>query len=112
MQKCKKSKGLFHLTNENKRMKRILKIFGVGGHNCKDVADKLEILLDGELNSEEEAFLIKDIKRCSACLEHYNIDKAFKEFVQKKVERKCCTETLKSEILDKIKTISLEDESK
>jgi anti-sigma factor (TIGR02949 family) len=99
------------LTNEKTGMKKMMKIFGIGGHNCKDVADKLEILLDGELNNEEEDLLIRDIKRCSACLEHYNIDKAFKDFVQKKVERKCCTETLKSEILEKIKTISLEDEA-
>lgn len=93
-------------------MKKKVKIFGVGGHNCKDVAEKLEILLDGELDKDAEAYLIKDINRCSKCLEHYNIDKAFKEFVNKKVERRCCTDTLKSEILDKIKEISQEDETK
>ena len=92
-------------------MKKLLKIFGIGGHNCKDVVEKVEILLDGELDKASEEHLIQEINRCSSCLEHYNIDKAFKEFVYNKVERKCCTEPLKTEILNKIKTIDLEDEA-
>lgn len=91
-------------------MKRILKIFGIGGHNCKSIAEKLQVLLDGELDNEAEKMLIKDIRKCPACLEHYQIDKAFKEFVQRKVERKCCTETLKAEILAKISQISSTEE--
>ncbi len=82
-----------------------MKIFGVGGHNCKDVAEKVEILLDGELDKEAEQHLIKEINKCSSCLEHYNIDKAYKEFIHNKMERKCCTDKLKSEILNQIKSI-------
>ncbi len=89
-------------------MKKVLKYFGIGGHNCKDVAEKLEILLDGELEKEYEERLILEIKRCPACLEHYDIDKAFKDFLYNKIERKCCTEGSKTEILEKIKQIQAE----
>ena len=107
-----KRKHSDHLTNDKTEMKRLLKVFGIGGHNCKDVVEKVEILLDGELDNETEQHLIREINKCPACLEHYNIDKAFKEFVNKKVERKCCAQTLKSEILNKIKTMDLEEDAK
>ncbi|MEZ5006956.1 MAG: hypothetical protein R2728_02775 [Chitinophagales bacterium] len=89
-------------------MKRVLKIFGIGGHNCKDVVEKVEFLLDGELDKETEARLIKEINRCPSCLEHYAIDDAFKKFVKTKLDRKCCTDGLKSEILEKIKNLDAE----
>ena len=73
------------------------------GHDCNEVIAKLEVLLDGELDQEVEAQLIKEIKDCPGCLEHYNVDKSFKDFLQNKLERKCCTEKLKHEILEKIK---------
>lgn len=81
---------------------KLSKYFGMSGHNCKAVAEKLEILLDGELGQAEEERLIAEIKSCPACLEHYEIDEAFKKLVCEKLQRKCCTEKLKAEILDKI----------
>ena len=90
-------------------MKRILKIFGIGGHNCKEIVEKVEILLDGELDKATQEKLIKEIKRCPSCLEHYEIDEAFKKFVCQKLERKNCTNGLKAEILDKIKNIDAEN---
>ena len=89
-------------------MKKALKFFGIGGHSCKEVVEKLEILLDGELDMKEEERLIADIKKCPACLEHYDIDKAFKDFLFNKIERKCCTEESKAEILSKLKQIEAE----
>ena len=87
-------------------MKKVLKMFGLGGHKCKDVAEKLEMLLDGELDQATETQLIKEIKKCPACLEHYEIDEAFKKFVCNKVKRKNCTKNLKEEILEKIKNMN------
>ncbi|MCB0502182.1 MAG: hypothetical protein KDD32_05825 [Bacteroidetes bacterium] len=91
-------------------MKRDLKIFGIGGHNCKSVVEKVEILLDGELDKETECQLIKEINKCPSCLEHYAIDDAFKKFVKNKIDRKNCTKDLKDEILNKIKHIDTESE--
>ena len=71
-------------------------------HNCKEVADNIYLLLDGELGPEEEKRLIAEVKKCSHCLEHYNLDKTFKDFVKAKMEKKCCSEALKSEIKSKI----------
>lgn len=89
-------------------MKRVFKFFGIGGHRCKEVAEKVEILLDGELDKATEEQLIKEINRCPSCLEHYKIDEAFKKLMHEKVERKCCTKSLRTEILEKIKNIEAE----
>ena len=76
-----------------------------GSHSCKEIVSKLEELIDGEVDGATEKILIQGIKRCPACLEHYDLDKAFKEFLAKKVERKACAEKIKQEILAKIKVI-------
>ncbi|MCP4121321.1 MAG: hypothetical protein GY751_06170 [Bacteroidetes bacterium] len=89
-------------------MNKLYKFFGMGGHNCREVIAKVEELIDGELDNASQERLIREINRCPACLEHYNIDVAFKEFVHKRVQRKCCAEKMKSEILSKIKSINLE----
>ncbi len=86
-------------------MKKAFKFFGMGGHRCKEVVKKIQILLDGELDKATEDQLIMEINRCPACLEHYKIDGAFKKLMHEKVERKCCTKSLKTEILEKIKNI-------
>ena len=87
-------------------MKRLLRFFGLGRrHNCREIVNKLGELIDGEVDPETEEQLIAEIKRCPACLEHYDLDVAFKDFLKKKMERKACAEKVKQEILEKIKTI-------
>ena len=78
------------------------KLFDMCQHDCKKVADKIFLLLDGELEAEEEKKIIAEVNRCSHCLEHYNLDKTFKDFVKAKMEKKCCSEKLKAEIKSKI----------
>ena len=84
-------------------MNKIFKFFGMGSHNCREVISKVEELIDGELDDASQEKLIIEINRCPACLEHYNIDIAFKEFVNSRLRRKCCAESMKSEILGKIR---------
>jgi len=91
-------------------MSKLYKFFGMGGHNCREVIAKVEELIDGELNDVAQDRLIKEINRCPSCLEHYNIDKAFKEFVNERVQRKCCAQRMKEEILQKIKNFDAEQE--
>lgn len=60
-------------------------------HNCDEVVQQFQLLIDGELNPKQEQEVMCELQRCIHCLEHYNLDKRFKEFLQTKVERKCVT---------------------
>ncbi|MFN0276036.1 MAG: hypothetical protein ACKVPJ_09840 [Chitinophagales bacterium] len=70
---------------------------------------KVFLVLDGEIPDTEKKLFIEDIQRCKGCLEHYHIEKYFKEFVYNKFERKECSDKLKTNILDEIKKIDAED---
>lgn len=94
-------------------MKRLLRLLGLGkksssecseasGHDCNEIASKLEELIDGEVDKATEQKLIEEINRCQHCLDHYDVDKAYKAFLHNKIKRKCCTEKLRAEILEKI----------
>lgn len=89
-------------------MNRTSKFYGMGGHDCRDVIAKVEELIDGELDTATQERLIREIEKCPSCLQHYDLDKSFKEFVSTRVERKCCAERIKQEILEKIKNYSPE----
>ena len=86
-------------------MNKLSKFFGMGGHNCREVIDKVTELIDGELEDAQQEKLIKEINRCPSCLEHYKIDIAFKQFLKTRIQRKPCAEQMKQEILEKIKVI-------
>lgn len=74
-------------------------------HDCKNFLKKVFLVLDGELDSEEKQSFIQDIERCQYCLEHFRIEKEFKEFVIRKVERRNCSDSLKTAIIQQIKII-------
>lgn len=72
-------------------------------HDCRNFVEKVFLVLDGELPEKDRNLFIADIQRCKGCLDQYNIEKAFKDFVVAKVERKGCSEELKNDIISKIK---------
>lgn len=74
-------------------------------HDCKNFVQKVFLVLDGELNNSEQQNFIMDIERCKYCLEHYQIEREFKEFVAKGIERKNCSETLRTSIIAQIREI-------
>ena len=61
----------------------------MGQHNCNDMISKVILALDGELTKEQESAFMAEISKCSCCLEHYNIEKSFKEFLANKLNHKC-----------------------
>lgn len=67
-------------------------------HDCRNFVKKVFLVLDGELPEEERNTFIADIQRCKGCLEHYSIEKTFKDFLSVKLERKECTNKLREEI--------------
>ena len=78
-------------------------------HDCRNFVKKVFLVLDGELEPAEKQNFILDIQRCQACLQHYHIEKDFKEFVTKSVERKNCSETLRQSIISQIREIEREE---
>lgn len=71
-------------------------------HNCDHILSKVFLALDGELSSEEEASFLAEINQCGDCLEKYQIEKNFKDFLSKKVRKECCFETLAQNIKNKL----------
>ena len=63
-------------------------------HDCKETLQKVMLALDGELTSEEEKSFLHELEICSYCLEHYSIEKSFKEFLCQRVSRKNITPSI------------------
>ena len=76
--------------------------------DCSKVLSKVFLALDGELTVEEEREFLEHLQKCSCCLDQFHIEKAFKEFLIKKIHRKKVASTLVSDIKKKIKKISVE----
>lgn len=68
-------------------------------HDCTEVIEKVELLLDGELNAKDEQDVLCELQRCMHCLNEYNLEKRFKTFIQERVSKKC----MPSPCLSKIK---------
>jgi predicted anti-sigma-YlaC factor YlaD len=77
------------------------------GHDCSKVLSKVFLALDGEMTEEEEKVFLRQLHECSCCLDHFEIEKEFKNFLQQKVEKKCVKEETVSAIKTKIKTQAL-----
>lgn len=71
-------------------------------HNCKEVVNQVNLMLDGELNAKEEQDVLCELQRCMHCLDEFNLQKRFKEFMQNKLEKKNisaeCIERIKNQI--------------
>ena len=73
---------------------------------CKESAKCMEILqllLDGEADSEQEQYFHSHIEKCMPCYQYYNVEKAIKEILQTKIERKPVPQDLVNNIKLKIK---------
>lgn len=55
--------------------------------NCKETLRNVMMALDGELSDEEEKAFLSHINCCSRCLEKYEIEKSFKQFLSNKISR-------------------------
>ncbi len=75
----------------------------INDHDCIKIADKVEALVDGELTQEEEKELLAEIRKCPKCLDELNIQKQYKEFIIKKLDRKCCHQEIMQVIRQQLK---------
>jgi anti-sigma factor (TIGR02949 family) len=69
---------------------------------CFKVVEKIPLYLDGEMSEFEIPIFLEHVEHCHKCLEHYQIEKSFKEIVRQKCERKCVNAQLVGAIKNKI----------
>jgi len=67
-------------------------------HDCQDVVTQFNLLLDGALNPKEEQEVICELQRCLHCLEEYNLEEKYRNFIKNKVGKKGCSESLLQKI--------------
>ena len=73
-------------------------------HTCEETLRKVLLLLDHQMPDNEQQLLMLDIQSCEDCLKKYNIEKEFKAFMHAKFVKKTCTEHLRSQIQDIVRT--------
>ena len=66
--------------------------------SCGELIDKLYLLLDDELNEQEEKHLIVHLDKCGECLELFNIEKKYLQFIKERCEKKAVSDGLVSSI--------------
>lgn len=71
-------------------------------HDCGKVVQKVYLALDGEMSQQDMQGFMADIKRCSHCLEHYQVEESFKRFLQHRIERKCPPQGMRENILSRL----------
>jgi hypothetical protein len=75
-------------------------------HDCKEIVENVQMLLDGELNAKEEQDVLCELQRCMHCLEEYNLQGKFKKFLTEKLEKKTLSDDCRSRIIEQINQIN------
>ena len=71
-------------------------------HDCTALMRKVMMSLDGEMTEQEEKEFLADINQCSHCLDNYQIEKSFKQFLSSKLKRLSIPSSLIKDIRNKI----------
>lgn len=70
--------------------------------NCPKFLSNLDRMVDGNMSPEEEQEFIDSLQPSLECLEKMHIQKAYKEFLVQKLERKRCSQDLIASIRNTI----------
>ena len=70
--------------------------------NCKEVVETLDLILDCEATDEQKDRFFEHLDKCDHCLEHYELDRIFREFVARHQHKSCCSEQLLHQIKERI----------
>ena len=73
--------------------------------DCGQFVELMQLILDDEASDEQLKFFHDHMDDCRGCLSHYEGEKNMIDQIRLKLERKCCPDSLKSAILDKIHAI-------
>jgi len=69
-------------------------------YDCSETLKHVMMALDGELSEDEEKSFLSHINHCSRCLEKYEIEKSFKQFLTEKISR----HSIPSQLIDQIRS--------
>jgi anti-sigma factor (TIGR02949 family) len=75
-----------------------------GRHNCDATLKKVMLALDDELSDEEEKALLEEVKSCSYCLQKFEIEKTFKEYLCQKIKRHAVPSNITEQIRARIRS--------
>tara|TARA_R110000868_G_scaffold306848_1_gene568276 strand:+ start:585 stop:821 length:237 start_codon:yes stop_codon:yes gene_type:complete len=74
-----------------------------GMADCSAYKELIQLVLDNESSTKEEAYLRMHLKMCLKCLSQYEIDKELKEVLKLKLEKKQVpvglSETIRSKLI-------------
>lgn len=76
-------------------------------HDCNKVLSKVYLALDGAMTTDEEKAFLADLNKCSCCLDHYQIERSFKDFLTAKIERKCVDNSMVSSIKSQLRETTI-----
>lgn len=70
-------------------------------HNCQTCEPFIHRVLDGGCSSQmEKAHYIKQIQSCPRCADKYEQEQSFRVFLQNKIPKKTCSQSLLSNIMN------------
>lgn len=78
----------------------------MGQHDCSKVISKVYLALDGAMTEDEEKAFLADLEECSCCLDHFHIEKSFKDFLVEKVKYHSMKPTLRDSIRTQLSQVS------
>jgi anti-sigma factor (TIGR02949 family) len=73
-------------------------------HKCEETLRQVLLLLDHQLSDSDEKLLMADMDGCDDCFKKYNIEKSFKDYFHGKFVKKACTDKLRAQIQEIVRT--------
>jgi len=70
--------------------------------DCPTFLGNVARLVDGRMKPEEEQHFLTSIEDNMECLHKLELEQSYKDFLSKKLERKCCSDNLIQCIKDKV----------
>jgi hypothetical protein len=74
-------------------------------HSCSETQEKIQLLIDGELDRHTMNDVKNIIERCQFCKDFYQGQQQFRTLLHVSLRRKSCGEQLKTNVMNKIRGI-------
>ena len=74
--------------------------------DCQKITEKMELLLDNELQNEERETVMSHIDQCPECRQKFNIESTLREAIKSKLERKVVPDHMVDSIRSNIQKIA------
>jgi hypothetical protein len=72
-------------------------------HSCAETQEKIQLMMDGELDRHSASDVMDIIDRCPFCKDFYGTQVQFKRMLHVGLQRRSCGEQLKTSIVSRIR---------